>query len=72
MVRKLPRLPGQKEQRFVHLLGGEPDLEAMAENSSSVIASPNRIEKLEGDLTALRSEFDDLRRRFEQLEAQLR
>jgi uncharacterized protein YceH (UPF0502 family) len=72
MVRKLPRLPGQKEQRFVHLLGGEPDLEAMAESSSSSVASPNRVEKLEYELTTLRSEFNDLKQRFEQLEAQLR
>jgi uncharacterized protein YceH (UPF0502 family) len=71
MVRKLPRQPGQKEQRYMHLLGGEPDLEAMAESSVAIIAAPNRVEKLESELSALRSEFDDLKRRFEQLESQL-
>jgi uncharacterized protein YceH (UPF0502 family) len=72
MVRKLPKLAGQKEQRYMHLFAGEPDLEAMSESSASAAASPNRVEKLEADLSALRSEFDELKRRFEQLEAQLR
>jgi len=72
MVRKLPKLAGQKEQRYMHLFAGEPDLEAMVESSASAVVSPNRVEKLESDLSALRSEFDELKRRFEQLEAQLR
>lgn len=72
MVRKLPKLAGQKEQRYMHLFAGEPDLEAMVESSASAVAPPNRVEKLESDLSALRSEFDELKRRFEQLEAQLR
>jgi len=72
MVRKLPRLAGQKEQRYMHLFAGEPDLEAMVESSAAAVTSPNRVEKLESDLAALRMEFDELKRRFEQLEAQLR
>jgi uncharacterized protein YceH (UPF0502 family) len=71
MVRKLPRLAGQKEQRYMHLFAGEPDLESLVESSASAAASPNRVEKLESDLAALRSEFDELKRRFDQLEAQL-
>jgi uncharacterized protein YceH (UPF0502 family) len=70
LVKKLPRLPGQKEARYVHLLSGEPDLEAMAEPSSG--APPTRVAQLEQDLRDLRSEFDELKRRFESLEAQLR
>jgi uncharacterized protein YceH (UPF0502 family) len=72
MVRKLPRLPGQKEQRYMHLICGEPDIEAMTESSAAVAATPNRVEKLEQELASLRSEFDDLKRRFDQLESQLR
>jgi uncharacterized protein len=73
MVRKLPRQPGQKEQRYTHLLSGEPSVEAMAESSSSFgVNAPTRVEKMEQDLTTLRSEFDELKRRFEQLESQLR
>jgi uncharacterized protein YceH (UPF0502 family) len=70
LVKKLPKLPGQKEARYVHLLSGEPDLEAMAEPSSA--APPTRVAQLEQDLCDLRSEFDELKRRFEALEAQLR
>ncbi len=70
LVRKLPRQPGQKEQRYTHLLAGEPDLEAAA--AEAFAPAPNRVEKLENDLLMLRSEFDELKRRFEQLEAQLR
>ena len=72
LVRKLPRLPGQKEQRYMHLLAGEPNLEAMAEAPPFAAGAPTRVEKLEQDLITLRSEFDELKRRFEQLEAQLR
>ena len=70
LVKKLPRLPGQKEARYSHLLSGEPDLEAMAEPSSA--APPTRVAQLEQDLRDLRTEFDDLKRRFEALESQLR
>jgi uncharacterized protein YceH (UPF0502 family) len=72
MVRRLPRMPGHKEQRYMHLFAGEPDLELIAETSSAAAAAPNRVEKLESDLSALRSDFDELKRRFDQLEAQLR
>ncbi len=70
LVKKLPRLPGQKEARYVHMLSGEPDLEAMAEPSSA--APPTRVAQLEQDLRDLRDEFNDLKRRFEALESQLR
>lgn len=70
LVRKLARQPGQKESRYTHLLAGEPKLEELAEPLH--IPEPTRVEKLEHDLTGLRSEFDELKRRFEQLESQLR
>ena len=69
LVKKLPRQPGQKEQRYAQLLTGEPNIEAAADYAAS--AAPTRVEKLEHDLTTLRAEFDDLKRRFDQLEAQL-
>jgi len=72
LVKKLPRLPGQKEARYIHLLSGEPDLEALAEPSPSAAAPPTRVAQLEQDLRDLRSEFNDLKRRFEALESQLR
>jgi uncharacterized protein YceH (UPF0502 family) len=68
LVKKLPRLAGQKEARYVHLLSGEPDLEAIAEPA----APPTRVAQLEQELRDLRDEFNDLKRRFEALESQLR
>jgi len=70
LVKKLPRQPGQKEVRFSHLLSGEPDLQVMPESASTL--APTRVVQLERDLHDLRSEFDDLKRRFEVLESQLR
>jgi uncharacterized protein len=70
LVMKLPRHPGQKEARFAHLLCGAPDVESGA----GVAAEPpiGRVAQLEKELHELRTEFDDLRRRFETLEGQLR
>src|SRR5579875_1264441 len=70
LVKKLPRLPGQKESRYVHLLAGEPVFEAAAELEP--VAQPSRVAQLESDLQQLRSEFDELKRRFEALEEQWR
>jgi uncharacterized protein YceH (UPF0502 family) len=70
LVKKVPRLPGQKEARYVHLLSGEPDLEGMAEPASS--APPTRVAQLEQELRDLRDEFNELKHRFEALESQLR
>lgn len=70
LVMKLPRQPGQKEARFAHLLCG-----ALAvESSTAAVADPpvGRVAQLEKELHDLRTEFDELRRRFESLGAQLR
>jgi len=72
LVKKLPRLPGQKEARYMHLLSGEPDLEALAADPVAAVAPPTRVAQLEQELRDLRSEFDDLKHRFEALESQLR
>ena len=71
LVTKLPRQPGQKEARYAHLLSGEPSTEVAIE-SPGAAAPPTRVAQLEQDLQKLRSEFDDLKNRFEALEAQLR
>lgn len=68
LVRKLSRQPGQKEARFAHLFSGEP----VVENVPEAPATPSRIGQLENELSQLRSEFNDLKRRFEALEFQLR
>ncbi|MDQ2711410.1 MAG: YceH family protein [Acidobacteriota bacterium] len=71
LVRKLGRQPGQKEARYAHLLGREPLLETSVDAPTSAPA-PGRVAQLEAELQQFRSEFEDLKARFNALEAQLR
>lgn len=65
LVVKLPVLPGQKEARFMHLMSGDIDIEAVAAAAStprlSSGAATERIEKLEEEVAKLRVETDELR-----------
>lgn len=68
LVRELPRQPGMREQRYSHLLSGEPRVEqprapmATASNASPVEpALIERIEVLEQAVAALREELDQLK-----------
>jgi uncharacterized protein len=69
MVKRLPRQAGSREARFTHLLCGDVEV---AEEATPAVSAPirdpgaeERIAMLERELAALRSEFDDFRRRFE-------
>lgn len=61
---QLARRPGQKEVRFMHLLGGTPEYEEedLPEEPArkSVGELENRVAKLENDLAELREAFDKL------------
>jgi uncharacterized protein len=70
LARKLPRQPGQKEARYAHLLAGEPAIEL--ESEGPVPPAPGRLAQLEQQMEGLKTEVDELRRRFEELEAQFR
>lgn len=63
-VIEMPRRPGQKEVRFMHLLSGTPDLDEfeLPEEPArrSVSELELRVSKLEDDLAAMKSEFDKL------------
>jgi uncharacterized protein YceH (UPF0502 family) len=62
LVTKLPRRPGQKEERFAHLLG-EEDVGANAP-SPAVVAAPaedDRVARLEARVAALEEELAELR-----------
>lgn len=63
-VVQLARRPGQKEVRFMHLLGGTPDYEEedLPEEPArkSVGELENRVTKLEQDLAELKESFDKL------------
>ena len=75
LVTRLPRQPGRKENRFAHLLAGEP--EAAGEVAPppeaarrQVMAENERIAQLEGEVAALRDEVAELRRMVEEFRAQ--
>jgi uncharacterized protein len=63
LVRKLPRLPGTKESRYVHLLAGQ--VEAVELNAvSEVETETDRIARLEGEVAALQKELVELRQQL--------
>ena len=63
LVRVIPARPGQKEKRYVQLLSGEPELESLT--SPAAVGTPvsgrSRLDTLETELNALKSEFQALR-----------
>lgn len=71
LVKRLSRQPGQKEARYAHLFSGEPAPQLSSEKPASM-ETPTRVSKLEQELQALRGDFEELKRRFNDLEAQLR
>ena len=76
LVVKLPREPGRREARFMHLLSGDdiPHMEVEPGNTESE-ASPNgsthseRISALEQQVLSLQNEIDILKRNWEELNA---
>jgi uncharacterized protein len=65
LAARLPRRPGQKEERFVQLLGGdavdaEPD--SMQRQPAAVDDVEARLSRLEDEVAALRGELDALAR----------
>ena len=75
-VLKLPRQPGQKESRFMHLLSGEPDLEAIAATLApepatlQVRAENERIEALEAQVQSLQEQMTELKESLEGFRSQ--
>jgi uncharacterized protein YceH (UPF0502 family) len=63
LIVTLPRQPGQKEERYAHLLSGEPDVPA----PSATPASTGRFELLDR-VEMLEMELADLKERIERLE----
>jgi len=66
-VRRLPRLAGHKESRYIHLLSGEPELTAQGPDVAGDHGAPmdsGRMETMEQEIATLRKELEDLRRAF--------
>ncbi|HEU0016493.1 MAG TPA: YceH family protein [Longimicrobium sp.] len=78
LAARLPRRPGQKEIRYAHLLGGEPQhADALATVDEPALPAPrtgegDRLTSLEQTVEALRAEVAALRAELEQVRAQLR
>ena len=67
---RLPRLPGTKESRYVHLLCGAVDAAALAEGEVAAVDSAglslsDRVARLEADVAKLREELSVFRKQFE-------
>jgi uncharacterized protein YceH (UPF0502 family) len=72
---KLPRLSGQKDARFVHLLSGAPDIEAMSESAPVERATrrggdTERVASLEQQVEALIQQVAGLSEQFEAFKKQ--
>jgi uncharacterized protein YceH (UPF0502 family) len=64
-IRQLPRRPGQKEVRYIHLLGGSTDWTEEDQSSTEPAKRSSgeleaRVAKLEQELAELREAFDKL------------
>lgn len=66
LVAVLPRQPGSREHRYVHLLSGAPPAltETPAALPASVPARPDRLAALEAEVAALRAEVDEIKRKL--------
>ena len=70
LVVKLPREPGKRESRFMHLFCGEVDVSALASTeavSASSNANNERMEALENEVALLKQELAELKALVEQL-----
>ena len=68
LVVELPRLPGSRENRWSHLLSGQPAVEALAAAGRS---GNQEIDQLKNRVSALESELAELRAQFAALRAEL-
>ncbi len=69
MVRKLPRAPGARESRWVHLLCGEVQIEATGAEPGATAAAADA--GLAEEVAVLRAEVAELRARLDRLAAAL-
>lgn len=68
LVTPLPRQPGQKEVRYAHLLGGEPDITEPATRPAAAPSSgglADRVDALEAAIESIRQELEGIRARLD-------
>ncbi len=73
LAARLPRQPGMKEQRCIHLLGGETVPASPVAAAAAAIAPPDegRLARLEEETAALRRELAELRAAFDEFRKSL-
>ena len=72
LVMQLPKLPGTKEFRYIQLLTGEPDLEALDHSATiSSVSASSALDELRAEVQQLRDELAELRTKFDNLLEQL-
>ncbi len=76
LAKVLPRQPGTKESRYMHLLSGDVETwEPPAPSGEDVSTNPldmERIARLETEVASLQKEIADLRQQFEDLRTEFR
>src|SRR6266542_2358470 len=75
LARVLPRQPGTKESRFMHLFSGDVSAEFAAASATATMRSTgdpieSRVASLEGEVSSLRSEIADLRHELAEFKRQ--
>ena len=68
-VRRLPRQPGRKESRYIHLLCREPETaeaETVITAGHGAAMESERIEKVEKDIQSLRNDLAELKKEFQE------
>jgi uncharacterized protein YceH (UPF0502 family) len=77
LVTRLPRLAGQKEARYAHLLAGEVHIEDLdgeravskqsrkSAEAEKVVSLEHRVEALAGEVESLRLQFEQFKKQFE-------
>lgn len=64
LVQLLPMRPGQKEQRYIQLLGETLEIEIPL-NIQLPSGAPTRLDRLESEMAGLRAEFEAFKKQFE-------
>jgi uncharacterized protein YceH (UPF0502 family) len=72
LVVMLARQPGTKESRYMHLFSGEPPEGSVAQAPSPVIsaANPDRLTKLEEEVSRLRTELSEVQQQLAEFRKQ--
>lgn len=72
LVKRLPRLPGTKEPRYAHLLGGDHPEWSIAESApaSELRASDERTAQLAAEMEEIKRQVADLQQQFTEFKKQ--